>query len=477
MISTRTTCRLTRQPRRVRLHRGNGCWTICIGKVLDKSKLRLRPKDWYFPNMTEQQANREAERINQRWEFVVTHWQRLYQPTLEVVGAPFADVPHWDPTKIEVNQPSEKQIEEFQSRPPTRDEVADAYENATLDTVYGLYQIKLRGRVAAGEIQSTSRQTAVKNVRCAMTFLPSKLKMDNLTHEVVQAAKVKMLDKLGRRAVKNYMDGLHAMLAWFYDSDYGRGHEPPSEFKKVFSVRRASRTDVEVYTFEQLRVMLDAATPRSRLYIMLGLNMGAYAADIGRLTLDEVNLDKGYVFWDREKEPDNPFAVKHDLWPETLVLVRQFIQRAGTPPRPFTDYRNGKPEQIDASRLAFVSADGAPLYLVRQTGSAKSTINETFKELNRKTKGGWQMHNLRKTTNQNLCELVEEIVDDDDPHSLMSVSEISGMFLSQKSDLLVRLYRRTGVKLYARMNKFLARVGERMRAEGVFSGLPVTWQE
>jgi hypothetical protein len=51
---------------------------------------------------------------------------------------------------------------------------------------------------------------------------------------------------------------------------------------------------------------------RTRLYIMLGLNMGAYAADIGRLTLPEVILDNAY-------SPSFHPIRASDIWPELLT--------------------------------------------------------------------------------------------------------------------------------------------------------------
>ena len=51
------------------------------------------------------------------------------------------------------------------------------------------------------------------------------------------------------------------------------------------------------------------------------VNRGMYQEDIGRLRRDEIDLDEWSVFWDREKEPANPFRIHQILWPETLALA------------------------------------------------------------------------------------------------------------------------------------------------------------
>src|SRR5437764_6416059 len=98
--------------REVRRHDASGSWTINIGKVLDKSKTRLRPKDWYFKRMTKAQANDRANRIERDWEFLVSHWQTLYAPTLRVLDSPFAETPHWQPSMAKRAEPTPTQIEE-----------------------------------------------------------------------------------------------------------------------------------------------------------------------------------------------------------------------------------------------------------------------------------------------------------------------------------------------------------------------------
>lgn len=208
---------------------------------------------------------------------------------------------------------------------------------------------------------------------------------------------------------------------------------------------------------------------------MLALNCGMYQADIGRLTLDELDEDNSFVFWDREKEPQNPFKVKHDLWPETRKLVSRFSQARKTRTRFDTEWRDGSLAKLDCSTLAFVDTNGNMLYRITESGRAYDKISKAMQRLNARLKNEgaatFKFNSLRKSTNQLLCEILESRTADDDAQGMVATSEISNLFLAQKSNLLTRLYRTTGVKLYGRMNRQLQAVGTVLRDAGAFEPL------
>lgn len=79
-----------------------------------------------------------------------------------------------------------------------------------------------------------------------------------------------------------------------------------------------------------------------------------YPADIGRLTKEEVDLKEGSVFWDREKEPENPFLIHHMLWPETRKLVARYFDKGNSSSSTTLDYRSGKPVEVDIRHFAFL---------------------------------------------------------------------------------------------------------------------------
>jgi integrase len=408
----------------------------------------------------------------------VTHWQRLYAPTLRVIGDPFAEEPHWQPSMSNRADPTPEQIETATAQPITAEDLVRAYAEVSLQGVYSLFKDHQTMCVAQGDLQQSSLDALLKSIRSALSFFPEGLKMADLTHGQLREAKSKMLAKMSRRTVKNRMADLRRMLKWFYGSDYGRGHEVPTHFDEVFSVKNATRTDVKPYALALLKALLRGANEREQLYVMLALNCGMYPSDIGRLTLDEINLDQGYVFWDREKEPETPFNLLHSLWHETIRLARSFIQKPGKRAHYNTDYRTGKAEQADCSKLAFVDDKGNMLYRITASGKAYDKIRKAFERLNKRLKKAnpkaehYKFNHLRKSTSQLIRERVGHVVAADRTR-MISALEVSNMFLGQKEGLLARLYSQTrelsaAKGIYAVMNQFLGEVGEEMRRAGVF---------
>jgi integrase len=435
--------RLRRKPPTVRQHAGNGTWTICIGKQLIRDGSRLVPKNWYYGG-TEDAANAEAARQADKWAFVVRNWSTLYQPTLSVIGSPFADAPHWPATLGAKNAPTDKEVADFQVQPPAPEEIAEAYEGVTLGGVFSLFKLEIARKVRDGDARQSTARTMEKNVRCGLKFFREATRMDAFGKRDIESAKGAMLADVdrrdgSRRTVDNYLSAIRGMLTWFYDgSDYGSGLEKPRDFDNAFFVKNAKKSNVKIPTAADAKVILSHATGHARLMTLLALNCGMYAADIGRLTLDEVNLDEGYIFWDREKQPDNEFRVRHDLWPETLEIVRRMIQRPGTPRRHAEDYRGAKPYQLDCSTLAFVDGQGGPLYKIRKTGKAYDKLAKAWQStMSTITAMGLptqQFHSLRKVSSQMLTDLLQSLVDGDDRGQLIAVKEVKDMFLGHRSD-------------------------------------------
>ncbi len=475
--------RLRRKPPKVRPH-ASGALTVCIGKSLSDDKSRLRPTDHYF-RMTETAANSEAARIDRRWKHIVRHWSTLYQPTLTALKMPFADIPHWQEHLIQTTAPTADEIKAFQDRPRSADEIDEAYgpievngelveKGITLNGVYALYKTKLEADSADSENEVSTAWTDLKNLRCSMAFFDGEMHMTAFNADSIKIAKAKM--KLKPRTRTNYLSMVKRMLVWFYESPYGRMYRDDKlttdEWKKSTSVRK-SKSQVRMYDFAELKTLLSSATDEQRLYTMLALNSGMTQADIGRLTFSEINLVEGYVFWDREKQPDNDFRVRHDLWPETLRLVRKFMQATNAKRHFFTDYRTKPPVEVDCSTLVFVNPKGEPLYRVRPSGKASDLLGKIFSKNTATDSDGKAFHfmNLRKSTNQILKDHLRDKAEGETSGQILAITEISETFLSHGSPALQALYEAKGVKAYGLMNKWLAEVGNLMRTNKVFESL------
>ena len=77
--------------------------------------------------------------------------------------------------------------------------------------------------------------------------------------------------------------------------------------------------------------------------------------------------------------------------------------------------------------------------------------------------------NLRKSTSQLLTSLAEKANDLDERATLVEV--VQQRFLGQKTSQLLRLYKTIGKGADVQMNRYLAKVGDQLRAGGVFQHL------
>jgi integrase len=123
---------------------------------------------------------------------------------------------------------------------------------------------------------------------------------------------------------------------------FGPDFKRPS--KKTLRQNRAKR-DVQLFTAEEIRRMLDAAGTPLRAMILLGINCGFGNADCGSLPLSALNLDAAMIDYPR---PKNGIARRCPIWPETVAAIGEALAVRPTPKRD------------DDAALAFVTKYGKP---------------------------------------------------------------------------------------------------------------------
>ena len=84
-----------------------------------------------------------------------------------------------------------------------------------------------------------------------------------------------------------------------------------------------------------LHRILDVADSRMRLFLLLTLNCGFGAAEIGRLAKGEYDPIEGRIRHKRRKTGDSPNVptVCYKLWPETKAFLDQEIEKCKDSPR------------------------------------------------------------------------------------------------------------------------------------------------
>ena len=155
-----------------------------------------------------------------------------------------------------------------------------------------------------------------------------------------------------------------------------------------FSFRVAAKS-IETHDVAEVQAILAATEGRTRLYVLLALNIGALAQDISDLHPSEVDLEAGIITRKRSKTQDavGVPVVRYVLWKPTAELLRE---HAGSDPR-----------------RVLLSASGRPVVHKRMKEDGKATRTDTVRlaycraiaKLNRQTNGNLsaEFRRLRRT--------------------------------------------------------------------------------
>ncbi len=95
------------------------------------------------------------------------------------------------------------------------------------------------------------------------------------------------------------------------------------------------RKEPVTFSLEEVRTLLEHATERTRLYLLLMLNCAMYQQDISDLKASEIDFANGRIIRARSKTrkarrtADQPFEFNWLLWKPTLELLRKYAAGNG----------------------------------------------------------------------------------------------------------------------------------------------------
>jgi len=137
--------------------------------------------------------------------------------------------------------------------------------------------------------------------------------------------------------------------------------------KRVLRLDRQSR-DKKLFEAEEVRNLLDAASPALRSMILLGVNAGFGNTDLARLPQSAIDLETGWADYPR---PKTAVERRVPLWPETVKALRDAIDE-----RP-------KAKHVADDGLCFLTRTGMPWVRHTDSGAWLDSIGGEFKKLMR----------------------------------------------------------------------------------------------
>ncbi len=147
----------------------------------------------------------------------------------------------------------------------------------------------------------------------------------------------------------------------------------------------SSHAEIVVFTKDEISTLLQKASDRTRLYILLMLNCGMTQKDIADLQHSEVDWTAGRITRKRSKtrKHENVPEVCYVLWPETLRLLKQ--------------ERSQK-----AAGNVLLNENGGPIWWNEVTADGEykknDNVKNAFDRLRRKTKIQKPLKSLKKTS-------------------------------------------------------------------------------
>jgi integrase len=127
---------------------------------------------------------------------------------------------------------------------------------------------------------------------------------------------------------------------------------------KTLRVHRAAQ-GVNLFTPAEVRQLLAAAEPTLRALILIGINTGIGASDLGRMPATALDLEAGWLNFARFK---TGIARRCPLWPETVAAIREALAVRSEPRHPVWAGLVIRPEPMhhDWAGLAFLTPSGHP---------------------------------------------------------------------------------------------------------------------
>jgi integrase len=144
--------------------------------------------------------------------------------------------------------------------------------------------------------------------------------------------RTRMAKKWSVYRLKNSIQYARSIFKFAYDSGlldrplrFGPGFKRPS--MKTIRLHRAEQ-GAKLFSAEEIRRLLDAASVPMRAMFLLGINAGYGNADCGTLPLSAVDLERGIIDFPR---PKTGIPRRCVLWPETVAALKEALARRPQP--------------------------------------------------------------------------------------------------------------------------------------------------
>ena len=226
------------------------------------------------------------------------------------------------------------------------------------------FKILINAKLAAGQIKQVTRNGLITGIGTIGRILERERPVTSLTTPRLIEIYTRLLKEMGEgergdRSVGSLKGLINRFAIWCATAEYIPLPTILITKSREYSVKKRQKA---IITFEKSEItrLIENASERTQLYLLLCLNVGMYQADIAELAQSEVDWKNGFITRKRSKEETAP-VITWKLWPRTFELLKKFrsnhptfvlVNENGDPLRVFAD-DDGNAKNKDNVRSAY----------------------------------------------------------------------------------------------------------------------------
>lgn len=194
----------------------------------------------------------------------------------------------------------------------------------------------LRGVCQSGQMSEGRFDAYCRNVKHFVQWMGPESPIDSIDASRVEGFFTYLSGKVaGETYSPTYAHSLMMTAKQFISrlAELGLIPVPGNLRSRRFRFNHSAPARIEVFSVEELRELLsgcDGFSERTKLYLLLMLNVGAYQNDLAELRQEEIDWKTGILTRSRSKTKErNGPVVSYQLWPETFELLKKHRAREG----------------------------------------------------------------------------------------------------------------------------------------------------
>ena len=205
--------------------------------------------------------------------------------------------------------------------PPPDDEHA-----VTLRHLCNHFLTAKKRRIETGELTKRSFLDYHNTCGRIVDALGKEVRVDLLTAADFEKLRSALSRGVGPVTAAGHLARARVLFRYAYTSEL---IEKPLRYEAALkkpsaSVLRKAKKQNGSKMFEpgELRLIIDGATPQMKAMILLAINTGVGPSDLGQMTQEHLDLDRGWMDYPR---PKTGCDRRDKLWPETVSAIKKWI--------------------------------------------------------------------------------------------------------------------------------------------------------